>query len=44
MKTHEFRYKLPEVLFGGTELVYNAKSGLDVANVDTEGQHISSIG
>lgn len=35
-KTHELRYKLPEMLFGGSEVVYNPKSGLDVTDDESQ--------
>ncbi|EFA10567.1 uncharacterized protein Osi20 [Tribolium castaneum] len=36
LKTHEFRLKLPEMIFDKTEIVYNPKTGLDVATTDVE--------
>lgn len=38
-KTHEFRIALPEAIFEKTELVYNPKTGLDVASTDNEGEY-----
>jgi hypothetical protein len=35
-KTHEIKVKLPEMIFDKTEIVYNPKSGLDVATTDSE--------
>lgn len=37
-KTHEFRVTLPEAIFEKTELVYNPKTGLDVASTASEGK------
>ncbi|KAK9890825.1 hypothetical protein WA026_012171 [Henosepilachna vigintioctopunctata] len=36
LKTNEFRFKLPEMIFGGSELVYNPRTGLDVKDNDSE--------
>lgn len=36
-KTHEFRVTLPEAIFDKTELVYNPRTGLDVASTDEQG-------
>ncbi|RZB40962.1 uncharacterized protein BDFB_008498 [Asbolus verrucosus] len=36
LKTHEFRFKLPEMIFDRTEIIYNPKTGLDVATADSE--------
>lgn len=36
LKTHEFRMQLPEMVFGGTQVVYNPRSGLDFAETNTE--------
>lgn len=38
LKTHEIRYKLPEMIFGESEVVYNPRSGLDVENNENEGE------
>lgn len=35
LKTHEFRFKVPEVLLDQTEVVYNPKSGLDIVTKET---------
>lgn len=35
-KSHEYRLKLPEMIFDKTEIVYNPKTGLDVATTDSE--------
>lgn len=32
LKTHEFRFRLPEMIFGGSEVVYSPRSGLDIAS------------
>ncbi|GJQ71849.1 hypothetical protein Trydic_g11527 [Trypoxylus dichotomus] len=36
LKTHEFRYKLPEIIFGETEMVYNPQRGLDFETSENE--------
>lgn len=36
-KTHEIRYKLPEMIFGDMEVVYNPRDGLDVNTAENEG-------
>lgn len=39
MKTHEIRYKLPEMVFGDSEVLYNPRSGLDVVTNGNEGRY-----
>ncbi|KAK9692584.1 Protein of unknown function (DUF1676) [Popillia japonica] len=36
LKTHEFRFKLPEIVFGEAEMVYNPQKGLDFETQDNE--------
>lgn len=43
MKTHELRYKLPEILFGSSEIVYKPRSGLDIALQGTEGPYSDQL-
>lgn len=37
-KTNEFRFKVPEALMEGTQIVYNPKSGLDIDMKETENE------
>ncbi|CAG9817452.1 unnamed protein product [Phaedon cochleariae] len=36
LKTHEFRFKVPEAVLDQTEVIYNPKSGLDILTKETE--------
>lgn len=38
LKTHEFRFKVPDVLAENTEVVYNPKHGLDVLTDESAGE------
>ncbi|KAJ8926666.1 hypothetical protein NQ314_020945 [Rhamnusium bicolor] len=36
LKTHEFRFKLPQMIFDETEIVYNPRSGLQISSPASE--------